>query len=94
MEGALRQGMRTVFQNDIVSVPMVRRAVIVAVVVGTILLAINQGDRILADGSVDVAKMLLTYMVPFCVSMYSAISATIRMRAECDQRMARLRETL
>ena len=74
-----------------ISAPMVRRALVVAAVVGTVLLAINQGDRIVAEGVVNVPKMLLTYMVPFCVSMYSAITATVRMRAECDRRIADVR---
>ncbi len=53
-----------------------RRATGVAAVVGTLLTAINQGDAILA-GHIDVLKILLTYLVPFCVSVYSsAASAT------------------
>jgi len=48
-------------------------------VVGTILAAINQGDLILAGAlSVDNAwKILLTYLVPFCVSTYASVSAII-----------------
>jgi hypothetical protein len=51
-----------------------RRAVKVAIVVGTVLTLINQYDLI-AQGRIDLAKALLTYMVPFCVSTYSAITA-------------------
>jgi hypothetical protein len=46
----------------------------VAAVVGTVLNAINQGDRLLAMQWGDVVwwKIGLTYLVPFCVSVYSA----------------------
>ena len=51
----------------------------VAAVVGTILNAINQGDRLLALRLDEVVwwKIGLTYLVPFCVSVFSA--ARIRM---------------
>ena len=51
----------------------------VAAVVGTVLNAINQGDRLLALhlGGVTWWKVGLTYLVPFCVSVFSA--ARIRM---------------
>ena len=52
------------------------RAAKVALVVGTVLVAINHGDAILA-GEFPVErqiKSLLTYLVPFCVSIYSAMS--------------------
>lgn len=48
-----------------------RRAVIVSVVVGTLLTLINQGDVLIA-ARIDVLKAVLTYLVPFCVSVYSA----------------------
>ncbi len=44
----------------------------VALVVGPILCAINQGDVILAGSAPDFLKLGLTFMVPFCVSVYSA----------------------
>jgi hypothetical protein len=51
-----------------------RRAVKVAAVVGTVLTLINQYDLI-AQGRVDLAKAMLTYVVPFCVSTWSALTA-------------------
>ena len=55
--------------------PQVRtRALKVALVVGTILNLINQGDVLLA-GTVNVMKALVTYLVPYCVATYSAASA-------------------
>ena len=52
-----------------------RRAGIVAIVVGTVLNAINQGDARLAGDEVNLAKIALTYFVPFAVSTYGAYSA-------------------
>ena len=53
---------------------MPRRALWVAVVVGTVLNLINQGDAIVAGGSINVVKMALTYIVPYCVATYGAVS--------------------
>jgi hypothetical protein len=51
----------------------------IAAVVGTLLNAINQGDRLLALRLDDVVwwKVALTYLVPFLVSVFSA--ARVRM---------------
>jgi hypothetical protein len=51
-----------------------RRSLWVALIVGTILNLINQGDRLLSGQSLDVAKLALTYIVPYCVSTYGAVS--------------------
>lgn len=51
-----------------------RRACWVAVIVGTILNLINQGDAIITGGPVSIAKLLLTYAVPYCVATYGAVS--------------------
>ncbi len=56
---------------------IVRRSRKVALLVGTILVVINYGDRVL-DGAISVGdgvKMVLTYCVPYCVSTYAAVSA-------------------
>jgi hypothetical protein len=55
-----------------------RRSFGVAIVVGTILNAINQGDAILAGGALSWAKIALTYVVPYCVSTYGAVSVQLR----------------
>ncbi|MEE9434522.1 MAG: nitrate/nitrite transporter NrtS [Sphingorhabdus sp.] len=49
-----------------------RRAIIVAAIVGTALLAINQGDLILAGSWPPLWKIGLTYLVPYLVSSGSA----------------------
>ena len=52
-------------------------------VVGSILIIINHGNAI-ADGTVDstrVVQMLLTLLVPYCVSTASSVGAIIDHRA-------------
>jgi hypothetical protein len=51
-----------------------RRSFVVALIVGTILNLINQGDAMLAGLPLDFAKLLLTYLVPYFVSTYGAVS--------------------
>jgi hypothetical protein len=57
--------------------PVLRRAIYVALIVGTILTIINQGDVLLMGTLTPtvVAKILLTYLVPYSVSTFSALSA-------------------
>jgi hypothetical protein len=58
--------------------PILRRAIQLAAVVGTILFFINQSD-VVFNGQVTwlvVAKIVLTYLVPFSVAMYSALAAS------------------
>ncbi len=50
-------------------------ALVMGLVVGTILTAINQGDFILAGEMPDLVKAGLTYMVPYCVATYGAVTA-------------------
>ena len=54
-----------------------RRAFWVALVVGTILNLINQGDALLGHLPVSWAKVALTYLVPFAVSTHGAVSARL-----------------
>lgn len=61
---------------------VVVRGLKVGLVVGTILVAINQGDAIVSS-NLDVAaawKIPMTYLVPYCVSTYAGVSATIAHR--------------
>jgi hypothetical protein len=51
-----------------------RRSLIVAAVVGTLLNLINQGDALLGADTINWLKICLTYVVPYCVSTYGAIS--------------------
>ena len=51
------------------------RALKVALVVGTALTMINQGDQIWSGTMPPVWKILLTYLVPYLVSSYSGAQA-------------------
>jgi hypothetical protein len=55
--------------------PAARRSLIVALVVGSILNAINQGGAILGEGDVVVWKLALTFAVPFLVATYGSYAA-------------------
>lgn len=57
-----------------------RRSLAVAAVVGTILNAINQGDALASGRSVVCTKVLLTYVVPYLVATYGAV--TVRLAGE------------
>ena len=80
-----RMGMTAlqVRMNDWLKVAMqkdvVRRGLKVGLVVGTVLAAINQGNRILAgEWSMEVLlKIAMTYVVPYCVSTYASVSAIL-----------------
>ena len=60
-----------------------RRSFWVALIVGTILNLINQGDRLFSGQSLDFTKLALTYLVPYFVSTYGAVS--FRLYAERDE---------
>ena len=76
MTGAASPGLAAIaFERGIV-----RRSLILAAIVGTILNIINQGDAIVSGGPVLVWKLLLTYCVPYCVATYGAVTARLDMR--------------
>ena len=56
--------------------PMLKRSAIAAVVVGTILTALNQGDVLLSGqwNSALYWKIPMTYCVPFLVATYGALT--------------------
>lgn len=53
---------------------VLRRSFFVAIVVGTALNLINQGDALLVGATLSIPKLALTYAVPFLVSAYGAWS--------------------
>jgi hypothetical protein len=63
---------------------IVRRSLIIALIVGTILNAINQGDAAVDGQALNWWKVALTYCVPYLVSTYGAVTA----RLETLRRMA------
>ena len=50
-----------------------RKAILTAMVVGTILTLINHGDVILQGDWPPLIKVMLTYCVPYCVTTWGAI---------------------
>lgn len=52
-----------------------QRAFVVALIVGTTLNLINQGEAIFGGGRIDWGKLAMTYTVPFLVSAHGALSA-------------------
>lgn len=53
------------------------RSLGVALVVGTVLNLINQGDAIVAMEGVSWLKIVLTYCVPYAVCTYGAVSSRL-----------------
>ncbi|WP_209279453.1 nitrate/nitrite transporter NrtS [Parasedimentitalea huanghaiensis] len=51
-----------------------RKALMTALVVGTILTLINHGDLVLAGELPPMWKVLLTYLTPFCVTTWGAVT--------------------
>lgn len=52
-----------------------RKALLTALVVGTVLTAINHGDKLVMAGQwPPLAKVLLTYAVPYCVTTWGAVT--------------------
>jgi len=51
-----------------------RRSLMAAIVVGTILNLINQGDALFGERRLDWLKVVLTYIVPYCVATYGAVA--------------------
>jgi hypothetical protein len=54
-----------------------RRSLLVALVVGTVLNLINQGDAFFGASSINWLKIALTYAVPYFVSTYGAVSSRL-----------------
>jgi hypothetical protein len=54
------------------------RSLWIAAVVGTVLNVINQGDTLLGSAPINWLKVILTYMVPYCVCTYGAVSFQMR----------------
>ena len=55
--------------------PAVRRSLVVALLIGTALNAINQGPELYRGEAPVLWKLLLTYFVPFAVASYGSYAA-------------------
>ena len=54
-----------------------RRSLVISLLVGTILNLINQGDALASGAAIDWVKLSLTYLVPYLVATYGAVSAML-----------------
>ncbi len=52
-----------------------KKALVIALVVGTLLNCINQGPEVMSGGELNWFKLILTYTVPYFVSVYSAATS-------------------
>lgn len=65
---------------------IVRNALRVALVVGTVLNVINQGDAIFNGGPISWLHVALNFVVPYCVASYSAAKNEINPRRNDEER--------
>lgn len=68
----------------LVNVRLFRRSMVASIIVGTILLLLNQGDFILSGNFYKAMawKIPLTYIVPFLVAIWSAVAnSKVKLRA-------------
>ncbi|WP_229773642.1 nitrate/nitrite transporter NrtS [Iodidimonas muriae] len=63
---------RVTFWQALRMKPVVHRAGRVALIVGTVLVLINQGELFLTGEMPPLWKIVLTFVVPYCVSSYSS----------------------
>jgi len=59
-----------------------KRSLIVALIVGTILNLINQGDALIAGARLNILKLILTFAVPYAVATYGAVSYRLQTGSE------------
>ena len=71
----MKEWFRVAMRRDVVM-----RGLKVGLIVGTILTAINHGDAMLNGALLPSAtwKILLTYLVPYCVSTYAGVEAILK----------------
>jgi hypothetical protein len=55
------------------------RSLRVALVVGTVLNLINQGDALFGPAPIHWLKLVLTFIMPYVVSTYGAVSVRLRL---------------
>lgn len=58
---------------------VLKRSVKISLIVGPIIALLNHGDKILYGGfqALDAVKVLVTLLVPFCVSTYSSVRSEL-----------------
>lgn len=75
----------TIFKKLSITRESVKRAIRVAMIVGIILNLINNPQLLsLSFSGLNSYKVILTFLVPFCVSLYSSILAS---RSKCPDKV-------
>ena len=64
------------------------RALGVAFVVGTILNLVNQADALMEGAGIDFAKLLITYLVPYCSATYGAVAYRLHHERQAESLFA------
>jgi hypothetical protein len=60
------------------SATVVKLGLRTSLIIGSLLNLINQGGSLFGDGQLDLVKLGLTYLVPYCVATYSATSVLLQ----------------
>lgn len=63
---------------------IVKNALKIALVVGSLLNVINQGERLVNGDTISWFHLLLNYLVPYCVASYSAARNEIELGENDD----------
>ena len=63
---------------------MLKQSLTMSLVVGSVLNLINQGAALWGDAELNVTQMLLTYLVPYCVSTFSGVRTRRRLPNNVD----------
>ena len=64
------------------STAIVKKSLFIALIVGTMLTLVNQWAAVVGDARLDVIALVITYVVPFCVSTVSAMTSIKSARSE------------
>lgn len=63
---------------------MLKQSILTSVIVGSVLNIINQGAVLWGDAQLNVTQLLLTYLVPYCVSTFSGVKTRRRLLRNVD----------
>ena len=71
-----------------------KRSAIISSIVGSVLTATNQYEALLGEQALNIGKMFVTYLIPFCVSMFSALMEKKRVMTDVITQQSTSREPL
>eukprot|EP01026_Neomeris_dumetosa_P047601 TRINITY_DN40949_c0_g2_i1.p4 TRINITY_DN40949_c0_g2~~TRINITY_DN40949_c0_g2_i1.p4 ORF type:complete len:134 (-),score=10.40 TRINITY_DN40949_c0_g2_i1:1041-1442(-) len=71
-----------------------KRSLIIAIIVGSLLTIINQGDRIFNGKQPVWWKLVLTYCVPYIVATYGAVTAKLSQKKNQENQVIQIQNSL